>query len=260
MRAGMLVVLLMAPAMVAADAAGSYSRGLEAARVEDWPAVQRHMEAAIREVPEPAQRARLPGLRGEPYVPHYYLGLAAFNQGDCRGARLQWNRSDVMAVVDRLPTLKGSVDSALTECTRRIAQIAPARPGDSPTSVAATPTTTPPPPPKTQTQPARTQPARIEGGVPQGLRTVLDAYLAGRYADVLRLDPATLPDARARAHGYLLRAAAREVLTRLDADGGGERALRDDIRAARRELPGLKVDSTLFSPRFRSRFEELAGN
>jgi hypothetical protein len=249
-------LLLVVSGAAWADAASSYSRGLEAARVRDWPAVQQHMEAAMRAQPEPSQRARLPGLRGEPYVPQYYLGLAAYHQDDCRGARLQWNRSDVMAVIDRFPDLKGSVDSALAECTQRIAALAPARsvpvPDPEPTVMQA------PPPKIAVAQPPPSRP--LAAAPPAALQNALQAYLEGRYTDVLGLDAARLPDARSRAHGHLLRAAARDALGHLgDTRAGDERALREDVRAARAELPALSLDSVLFSPRFRSRFEQLAG-
>jgi hypothetical protein len=253
LRGSLFLLLAVASGAAVADAAASYSRGLEAARAQDWAAVTRHMEDALREQPEPTLRPRLPGLRGEPYVPQYYLGLAAFHQGDCRGARLQWSRPDVNAVLERLPSLKGSVDNALAECTRRVAELSPATtPATATTPVTATtePSATPPPP-------AKTTPTR--GGAPAALRGALDAYLAGRYGDVLDLDPAALPDPRARGHGYLLRAAARHALAQLgDPRGNDQSALSADVRAARREQPGISVDATLFSPRFRSRFAELA--
>ncbi|HRQ65422.1 MAG TPA: hypothetical protein PKZ76_11290 [Xanthomonadaceae bacterium] len=254
LRGYLFLVLVLASAAALADVATSYSRGLEAARVQDWAAVTVHMEEAIRGQAEPALRARLPGLRGEPYVPQYYLGLAAFHQGDCRGARIQWSRPDVSAVLDRLPSLKGSVDQALTECTRRVAELSPTT---TPASAATETVTTPAQPPKAQ--PTPTSVASPRGSAPAALRNALDAYLGGRYGDVLDFDPTALPDARARAHGHLLRAAARHALAQLgDPRGNDQGALRADVRAARREQPGISIDATLFSPRFRSRFAELA--
>lgn len=259
-RGLLFILLLSGTALLHADTASHYSRGLEAARAEDWPALQRHMEAALREQPEATLRARFPGMRGEPYVPQYYLGLAAYRQDDCRSARRIWSRPEVMSVIDRLPGLKSSVEAALTDCTQRLAQLRPATATD-PEPEPAVAQTAAPSSTETRAPPPRVAQATATAGAPpRALRAALDSFLDGRYGDVLDLDPSTLPDARARAHGFLLRAAARHHLGQLgDALGSDERALREDARAARRELPTLKVDATVFSPRFRSRFEELTG-
>jgi hypothetical protein len=87
---------------------------------------------------------------------------------------------------------------------------------------------------------------------PQALRGALEAFLAGRYDEVVRSDPSALADARARSQLLLLRAAARFVQAELA--GGGEDAMaaaREDVRAARGgATPAL--DQSLYPPRFRA--------
>ena len=97
MRAGKgiyaLSVALLAASPVAADYKDSYSRGLEAAKDGDWATVRQRMQEAIQDNPTAAPRVRLYGQRWEPYVPQFYLGLAAFKQGDCSTALAQWRES-----------------------------------------------------------------------------------------------------------------------------------------------------------------------
>jgi hypothetical protein len=254
-----------------ADAATSYARGLEAARAGDWEAVERHMLEALRHQPDPSARARFSGLRGEPYVPHHYLGLAAFHRGDCRSARLQWAHADVAAIVERQAALKAEMTAALAECTRRFEALRPHPPQAEP-QVASVPAVEPAAPrpapskantprPQATASEAGAQPraaVRAGDGPDPALRAALQAYLDGRYAEVLELDAGRLPDARSRAHGFLLRAAARYTLAELGDDGAGdEPALAAEVRAALREDATLKVDERYFSPRFGRRFAEL---
>lgn len=75
------------------------------------------------------------------------------------------------------------------------------------------------------------------------------------------VEPMVLEDSRARAHGLLLRAAARFDLYHV---GGGEdpallEAARRDLRACHRADPDLVPVPRAFSPRFRAFFDEVTG-
>jgi hypothetical protein len=91
---------------------------------------------------------------------------------------------------------------------------------------------------------------------PAPLEEAFDNYLAGRYAKVVRLDPESLTDTRARFHAYLVRAAARFTLAQISNDSGELDGARADARAARALDGRATPDAALFSPRFRTFFQE----
>ena len=86
LRRGVLTALLLAASAVAGaqgDARAAYRSGLDAFERSDWAEAARQMRLAIAERPE-ASGPSLPMLRR--YTPHYYLGVALAELGDCRGA------------------------------------------------------------------------------------------------------------------------------------------------------------------------------
>lgn len=278
MRAGKGICALLAAllsAAAAADYKDSYSRGLEAAKDGDWAAVRQRMQEAIADNPAAAQRVRLYGQRWEPYVPQFYLGLAAFKQGDCAGALAQWRSSANAGVIGSVPNLKAEQDRNSASCESRLAQqtkpdtgkpgTTTAPDGDRP--VRQEPPKPEPPkpeppkpepkpePPRPKPEPPRPEPPRpvetpLAQRVPAPLLEAFRNYLGGRYAEVVRLNPDSFSEPRARAQALLVRAAARQVQGELD--GSGLDAARADIRAVRALNPALTPDPALFSPRFRS--------
>lgn len=82
-RAACLLALWMlaAPAL-RADYRDSYKRGLDAYEAKRWEEATRLLREAISEHPEAG--AGILGMRR--YTPHYFLGVALAEQGDCRGA------------------------------------------------------------------------------------------------------------------------------------------------------------------------------
>ncbi len=272
MRAGKgicaLTVALIAAVPVAADYKDSYSRGLEAAKDGDWAAVRQRMQEAVQDNPTAAPRVRLYGQRWEPYVPQFYLGLAAFKQGDCATALAQWRSSQNTAVIGSVPNLKAEQDRSAASCDTRVAQQPkPEPPKTDPKSGQTTapdggdtpkPTPPKPEPPKTEPKPEPPKPppkppeTPIAQRVPGPLLDAFRNYLGGRYADVARINPDSYTDARSRAQAYLIRAAARQIQAELDNSPAGLDAARADIRAVRAASPNLVPDPALFSPRFRS--------
>ena len=97
MKAAPLALGLAALALLAvparADYKDSYRKGMELAEKGNWPEVARHMRAALEEQPREGEQVKLYGMRFELYLPHYYLGLALFNGGDCEGALRAWDSS-----------------------------------------------------------------------------------------------------------------------------------------------------------------------
>lgn len=277
MRAGKglcaLIVALIAASPAAADYKDSYSRGLEAAKDGDWATVRARMQEAIQDNPTAATRVRLYGQRWEPYVPQYYLGLAAFKQGDCAAALAQWRSSANSSIIGSVPNLKAEQDRNAASCDTRLAQQTKPEPPKTDPKGSTTPIApdggdTPKPPPKPEPvkpeprpEPVKPEPPKpppkppetpIAQRVPAPLLEAFRNYLGGRYAEVARINPDSYTDARARAQAYLIRAAARQIQAELDNAPAGLDGVRADIRAVRAANPNLVPDPALFSPRFRS--------
>jgi hypothetical protein len=236
----------------------AYARGKEAAANSRWSEVEARMREAIAAEPNPQARVRIYGMRFEPYVPQYFLGLAAYRQGNCAEAQRQWTHGPTAAILGGDPTLKGVVEQGLADCARKQPQLAqqpaqapartPATPGPvapapapATTSPAAPPTAQQAPRPGVAQQPAAQQPvaqqpaaqqtrpapptpapattAPAASSAPPALVAALDAWIAGRIEPSANLDLAAFTDNRARFHALLVRSAARHALSQ----AGGER-------------------------------------
>lgn len=281
MRALVVVAALAAAGTAWADYKDSYSRGLEAVRDGNWNEVARRMREAIAEQPQPAVRVRLYGQRWEPYVPQYYLGLAAFKQGDCASALREWRSAANTGVIGEVPGLKAEQDRNAASCDTRTAQQTPAKPPVEPPKPppsepvkppvaepvkppVAEPQRPKPEPPKQE--PAKPEPAKPEppkpAPTPIGERVptpLLDAYrawLGGRYAEVVRINPDGYAEPRAKAQAHLVRAAARFVQAEIDGDAAALEAARADVRAVRAIDGKLAPDAAMFPPRFRKFYSE----
>lgn len=285
----LLAVLLLAAPAAQADYKQSYARGKEAAEAGRWSEVTSRMREAMAEQAEPQARVRIYGMRFEPYVPQFYLGLAAYRQGNCADAVRSWQDAATASIVAGDGTLKGIVDSGLADCRRKLGGVLAQQPATTPAAPVASqpPAATPPasapsvstpprpapatqppasapvastPPRPTTTAPATPAPTPTKpagGSAPAALVAALDAYLAGRIEQSANLDLGGLADPRARYHALLLRSAARHTLSQ----AGGERgeallaAAQADIRAARALAPTQQPDAALFSPRFRKLYD-----
>lgn len=128
------------------------------------------------------------------------------------------------------------------------------QPSSSTTTAAKPPVvvaaTKPPPKPSEPAKPAA--PA-----APPALASAVENYLRGRYDQVAALNPATLPDDRARFHALLLRSASRHTLAQIQGDSGAQllAQAQADVRAAKQLQPGKAPDNALFSPRYRAFFQ-----
>jgi hypothetical protein len=127
-RASLLLLGLFAFAVtlpVWADFLDSYKQGIKAADDGDWTTVARLMEEAVAEQPEESPRI---GKRFyfRRYVPHYYLGRARFEQGDCPGALAAWKTSEGQGVIQKFPEFQ-EIQQKRQICRQRAADRAAAR-------------------------------------------------------------------------------------------------------------------------------------
>lgn len=287
---GAVLLLGLAAAFAAhADYKRTYAEGLDAARAGDWGTVRQKMQEALAEEAAPAAKVRLYGTRFDAYVPQYYLGLAAYKQGNCAEAISNWENAAARPIIAGSDTLSGVANAGLADCRTRLAATTPAprpapvaptpapvpSPGPASTSsqpIASTSTpgptsttqpgvrTTAPTPPVRPVQtptpaptPTPTPPKPVAASTaPEALSRALDAYLAGRYTEVAALDPGQFSDNRARYHALLVRAAARYTQSQIQGSSGNAAlaAAQGDIRAAKALVPGQQPDAALYSPRF----------
>ncbi len=100
---GIVLVVLLTAAVGGADPRESYTEGIRAMDKGEWQEAARWMRRAIDEDPaESDKRIRLYGMRFEPYVPHYQLGVALQEAGDCRGALAAFAESLEQGVIQGL--------------------------------------------------------------------------------------------------------------------------------------------------------------
>jgi tetratricopeptide (TPR) repeat protein len=276
------VLLALGAGAARADWKKDYDRGLKAIEAGQWAEAEAAFRAALADDPEPNARKRFQGVVMKPYLPHYYAGLAAYRQGDCPGALEYWQHGPTSTVVATQPELQAVKSKGLADCNQKLAAASkpatpaatgpvvastPAKPAASPTAPPARPpVATPPPattpakpnpPPATTVATAQKPVAPSATPPPPALVSALESYLAGRYAAVTQFDPATLADGRAKAQGFLLRAASRYTLAQLaEGDPAQLDQARRDVRAARSANAAIDPDETAFSPRFRAFWRE----
>jgi hypothetical protein len=274
-EAGRYLVAVLALGLVTrahADFKDSYAHGLRAFEEGDYAKARTLMQQALEEHPEPAMRLRLYGQVYKPYLPQHYLGLAAFKMGDCAAALRAWNDPANRGVLPLVDEERAAEEQARPICEKQLATSKSATPAGA--SVAAKPTelaadTAAAKPSLPVGQPPVAQPTV---GKPPGERPVaatpnkaeppaplvraFEDFLAGRYAEVARIDPDTYADAHARFHAYLVRAASRYTLSRLADDPRLLNDARADVRAARALDTRAQPDPILFSPGFRAFYSE----
>jgi hypothetical protein len=111
-----LAGFLLVASSAAADYREAYRRGVEAANRESWADAARWMKTALAEQPREGELLLLDEKRTEPYLPHYYVGLALFHTGNCVAARREWEGS--RAAIQRSPYFK-TVARLNQDCQKR---------------------------------------------------------------------------------------------------------------------------------------------
>ena len=93
LRAAAVALMLSALAGSAAQAQATkaYRDAVKAIEKKDWNAAQQLLRGAIAERSEERKR----------YIPHYYLGVALFELGDCDAALGEWQESQRQGAVGR---------------------------------------------------------------------------------------------------------------------------------------------------------------
>lgn len=282
-RANRAVGILLAVGVFAcgpalADWKQDYARGLEAARDGKWADVQRYMQGALAGNATPAERLRVYGQRYEIYAPQHYAGLAAQRQGDCAAALRFWSQGGNETFIQGFPELADAEREARLQCGSQLAAQDKTAPPPTPTPTTPAKTqpkavadATPPAqlPPKSAPKPAATPPPSqvVQAPPPpparnssdssskleeQILRPLVDAYLTGRYADVLKLSTKVPPSPKLRWHMLTLRAASAFNLAQLGEDSSASKIARQAADEARKDEPALKPDAQFYSPRFLS--------
>ena len=280
-RAAAVLGLLLLSAPARADYKETYRKAVEAVDRKRWTEVARLMREAIAENPREGERVKLYGLRFEAYVPHFYLGLALLNTGDCDGAVKAFAASEAAGAIRGTPRYADLLDGRKT-CDARMARTA-APPGASPHPPPGPPATqipapsaepvktaevtTPSAPSSTRdeaqprpdlpgpTPPATPSPSASDRPAvpPVDLVKAARAYFDGRYEESLALLSRLAGlRGRAAAQSHLFRAAARFALYRVgrEADGSLRSQAVQDVLACRRADASLSPDPQAFSPAF----------
>jgi hypothetical protein len=122
-----LAGLLAGGSPARADYREAYKKGVEAAGKGNWEEVARQMRAALAEQGREGEQIKVYGMRYEDYLPHYYLGLALANAGDCAGAVKEWDASQSQGAIQKSPQFK-NLQKKRSECDVRLAAAGPPTP------------------------------------------------------------------------------------------------------------------------------------
>lgn len=275
------LALLLVALPVRADFKDTYRKALEAVDRKRWADVAALMREAIAQNPKEGAAVKLYGMRFETYLPHFHLGYALSQLGQCDEAVRELEASESQGAVRSTPSYN-LLMSAKAGCVRMAGgpppptrPVAPTPPPTTPAPVVTTttllpttttlrtlsvqpvasPTSRPTPPPTAPSLPPPTL-AR-PGPPPPELVRAAEAYFGGRYDEAVSLlDRLTGLSGRPAAQVHLFRAAARFALYRI----GGERdaVLRQralqDVASCRGADPGLVPDPEAFPPPFAELF------
>jgi hypothetical protein len=85
----------------AASYRDDYRRGFVAIERGEWQTAAAAMRSAAEAHPSEGEQIVVYGTRAEPYLPHYFLGLALFRMGDYAEAVQAWEASEAQGAVQR---------------------------------------------------------------------------------------------------------------------------------------------------------------
>jgi hypothetical protein len=121
-----LVAAALAPPLAAQSFLDAYKAGVEAAEAGDWERVEGSMRTAIEG--RATEERRLPlQLHFKPYVPHYWLGRALAEQGECPAALESFAESESQGVVQNLEEEHALLQAAKAACEEGLAAEAETR-------------------------------------------------------------------------------------------------------------------------------------
>ncbi|MCP4656958.1 MAG: hypothetical protein GY856_16225 [bacterium] len=110
-----LAAALLFTGIAAGDAKESYRSGLDAVEAGRWEEAVRHLRQAIAERGEEKGTFRR-------YLPHYYLGVALAEQGDCRAAIEAWAESESQGQVWKAKEEGAELRRRKKDCEEQLAQ------------------------------------------------------------------------------------------------------------------------------------------
>ena len=87
-------IFLLGAVPASADYRASFEKGIKAIDNKDWTGAIEALRGAVAEKSAEGERVLIYGMRYKPYLPHYYLGLAYFNTGNCEAAVKAWAESE----------------------------------------------------------------------------------------------------------------------------------------------------------------------
>lgn len=116
------LTLARAATLPAADFLDSYKGGLRAAEDGDWAKVAEDMRQAIAGRSESTVRLTK-SFYFKRYIPHYYLGRALFETGDCPAALQAWQEAERQGVIQRFPEYQ-DLQTKRALCRQRQEQVA----------------------------------------------------------------------------------------------------------------------------------------
>jgi hypothetical protein len=250
------MIVLAAALLVAmpawADFASDYVAGLAALDHGDYAQAEQYLKKALDAQSNPVGSVNIGGNE-QPYLPHHFLGMVAFRRGDCTTAGAEWGSAMNRRMLARFNQLRLQEQQLLGKCQPRAAG------NDEKPATGQVPSSSNPESQAAPGNPVAAAPtgdtvkptATAHAAPPASLVRTFDDYVAGRYSQAARIDPAVLTDPRARFHAYLLRSAARFALVRLGAD----KVLLDDARhdaSAAKALERTVPDAAVFSSSFRA--------
>jgi len=105
----------------------AFKKGLQARGEKNWPEVERQMRVALQadgvESPRKVKSnvfASVFGAQGSEYLPHYFLGEALKNQGQCGPAVTEWLISEQQkAVLNSKPEYRQTMQKGYQECAAK---------------------------------------------------------------------------------------------------------------------------------------------
>lgn len=268
--APLLFLLLALPAR--ADFKDTYRKAFEAVERKRWSDVAALMRRAIDENPTEGSAVKLYGMRFETYLPHFHLGYALIQLGNCQDGVPELDLSESQGAVRSSPYYS-QLRAARDGCPARIAAVkSPTPPPVATPSPATTvppatttlpptsstlrpPSPTPTPPPTAPSQPPPTRPAA--GPPPPELVRAAEAYFGGRYDEAVSLlDRVDGLSGRPAAQLHLFRAAARFALYRMGGERNADlhRLALQDVASCRGADPALLPDPEAFPPPFAELF------
>lgn len=109
----LLVLIMTTGREVSAQERSSYRRAVRAVESGSWETAAELLQAAIAEDPQERER-----LIGKPYLPHYYLGVARLELGNCRQALAAFGESLAQGVVQGSKMI-ADLESRQDLCTAR---------------------------------------------------------------------------------------------------------------------------------------------